>query len=237
MKRKKRNSPLCRALTLLLILLVLAVGVMLIVRAYQTGRLDWALEDESAPEGLEALELDPEGEIRLAGVMTFSGSFYEDGSNDKVEKVLTVLLENTGLKAVESATLVLNGCYEFRFTSLLPGQKLYVLEANRAVFTEGLTIGSAVFSELLYYDSCPELYESVLSIEGENGKLTVRNITDDVLFPGGTLYYKNLYNGSLLGGITYSVELPPLIPGGKTEVAAKNYRKAASCAVFVEEKE
>ncbi len=233
---KKETSPLFKVLHGVFLLLVAVVAGLAVLRACQLGWFErkQPAESDIASESEESkalLELD--GKFRLISVMTLSGSFYEDASNDPVEKVLTVLLQYSGEKAVRSAELVLNGCYHFVLSAVLPGDSIYVLEQNRSVYPQGMTIASAELCSVEYYEELPGLMEEQLSILVNGKSLTVQNRSDSEMFPGGTLVYKNEYEGCLLGGISYTLELPPLIPGQSAELTAERCRGSGSRLMFI----
>ena len=120
---------------IIVILLTLILGTLL-----WSKKSDFSVEKN---EGLsEQLELKHEQDsaktveinknlgsnIFLTGIDTYIGSYVEDGSDEFVENVMMITLENRGNEFVQFATIAINEKYVFEFTTLFPGQKMMILE-------------------------------------------------------------------------------------------------------------
>lgn len=64
----------------------------------------------------------------------YTGLFTEDGSNDEVFGIAALTLRNCGTEALTDVRVVLlqgKHCLQFRVQTILPGETVIVLEANR----------------------------------------------------------------------------------------------------------
>lgn len=64
----------------------------------------------------------------------YTGLFTEDGSNDEVFGIAALTLRNCGTEALTDVIVVLlqgKQCLQFRVQTILPGETVIVLEANR----------------------------------------------------------------------------------------------------------
>lgn len=155
---------------------------------------------------------------------SYSGPFVEDGTNDPVENVLALLLENRSKEYLELATItyqVDGETAEFVVSGLPPEKKVWVLEKNRMPAKES--------SEFEFTD-CESTFRSdavlttkKLEVKAEESTITIKNVSKDTL-NNPCIYYKNLNSdGNFLGGITYMVGFDTLKPDDTLEKQAGHY--------------
>lgn len=134
----------------------------------------------------------------------YSGPFVEDGQNEQVENVATILVENRSKHFLDYAqvTYSVDGkTATFNVTGLPAGEKAWVLEAGKMVID-----GKPDFEFL----DCQSTFKKdaivktdLLEVKTEDNVLTVKN-TGDVPLKNVCVYYKNVNSdGNYLGGITY----------------------------------
>lgn len=188
-----------------------------------------ALEDVSEnPESQILLEHD----IRICELSPYTGSYVEDGSDEYVENILMMVLENEGEDNIQFGNIIINDQYVFEFTTLLPGDKVMVLEKNRSIYAEDIKIESAVLKQAALFSEVPSLHEELLEITTENGMLCISNISGTE-FSGGKLFYKNVVNEHFLGGITYFSTIPKLQSNQSVKLSADHYEEDRSRLLFV----
>lgn len=204
--------------------LILRVGSMLlallVVLAFSTG-----CESEKDPTIQGATQnRASSGDLYCLEFTSYSGPFVEDGTNEQVENILAMLLENRSDEYLDFATITYDvggETAEFTISGLPPGESTWVLEANRMPAR-----GDAEF-ELL---DCQSSFrnDAVLTTEDlevvtEQNSLTVKNISDKTL-NNVCVYYKNFNSdGNYLGGITYMIAFDTLSPDEELEKASAHF--------------
>lgn len=195
------------------------------------GELSSPVQSSGNDEGL-ALDWG----LRLLSVSAYSGMYIEDGSDDSVDNIMAIHLRNDGDENIQLAAVTLTSAsgstYSFTLTTLLPGESMIVLEANRAAYDPSFTIAQAGVDNVAVFEQTPSMHEDMLSITATDQSLTVRNISDEE-FLGGRVFYKSLYDETFLGGITYMVSIPAIPAGEEMTLYAGHYFENASRLMFV----
>lgn len=224
--------------------IIVILLALIFAALWWSKKSDFSFEKNEAPS--EQLELKDEQDsaetveinknlgsnIFLTGIDSYIGSYVEDGSDEFVENVMMITLENKGNEFVQFATIAINEKYVFEFTTLFPGEKMMILEKNRAEYTEDFEIVSAKISQVALFDNEPSLQEEILEINGEDGMIIVTNISGKY-FAGGKVFYKNVLDDKYLGGITYSGRIPDLEIGQSVKMSANHYYIDSSEFLFV----
>ena len=173
---------------------------------------------EDAPETTEAL---PKATLAVLEVARFGGPYVEDGSDETVENVACILVENTTEQYVDygviQATVGGRQC-SFTVTGLPGGRAAWVMEENRtpvegdgAYSYEGETI-----SPLRDAVTADER----VTVELLEGEIKITNVSQKEL-TSVRLYYKQLHtDGNYLGGITYTVAAEGLQAGESKTLTA-----------------
>lgn len=187
-------------------------------------------------ENEEILPMDIGDGFTVLAVQSYDGKYIEDGSDEPVQNVMAAYVKNNGTRNIQLADFKLfdtNGkAYEFRLTTLLPGQEMIVLEKNRAGYDDKNIIVAAEVENFAVFSEDPHMCEDVLEIKIENNTFTVTNISDEKIL-AARICYKNIYEGIYLGGITYTSTIPEIAPGETVELATRHYSEGASKVAFV----
>ena len=145
-------------------------------------------------------------ELELLGVGRYTGDYFEDGSDEPVEDVYAVVLRNNGQDWVDFAAITMScGGRTLSFElSALPGTtSAIVLEAGRAVWTEGDVCGNphAVITE----DTATHRFDfqEDFALFPSDGVINLQNLSGKDFRNDVLVYYKNFDYGLFLGGITY----------------------------------
>ena len=238
---RKDHTFLVLALTLGGLLLLLA-AILLTLR-FVTGRPDdpAPAETETAAQTQQFI---PDADaatslgsgIRIADIGTFSGPYYEDGKNDPVDGVAAVTLVNEGTDEVQymtfTVTMTDGAVYAFQATTLLPGDRMLVLAQGRAAYVRGAEIASSDVTAYARFAESPGLHADTVFIGAVNGQIRVRNLSDHEI-KGGRVYYQNRENGTIMGGITYSLTFGDLGPGEERVLTPSRFREYGSTIRFV----
>lgn len=239
-KKSSRKAFLTAASVVLLILI--AVGMLLLFKkcgsekSGRTGKDTARVPETFAPPETESSGLTLGDGIRILSVGRYAGFYVEDGSDEIVSGVAMVAVKNEGEKKVRLLSFTLKdekeNEYAFQLTTLLPGEEMTVLEKNRKTYDMGSKIVSASADAFAEFSEDPSVHgETFRLLSGGNG-ITVENVTDKTVY-GGKLYYKNVSQNVLVGGITYSMTIPTLAPGEKTTLSPKHYSDEGSRVMFI----
>lgn len=157
----------------------------------------------------------------------YEGPYIEDGSNDYVVDVASIVLFNTARTGIEYATVVLqwdSGEYVFEAHMIPPRQAVMVLDKTRQKFQEHRWT-SCVGTQKMGNGEWLEQQELVVELTGDI-EITVENTTDKQLHDI-RIYYKSYLPSDRLyiGGITYCAGIETLEPGTCTKVQPYRYVK------------
>lgn len=162
--------------------------------------------------GFEALEHvtlgDMGSNLRLAAVGRYTGAFMEDGSDDPVENVLALIVENTGEDLVEYAELSANfdgSDATFKITSLPAGGYVLVLEVSRQTVSEA---SSVQLPEVKHWAKVNDLvldYSNDFQIYAADGVINLVNISGTDYQNDIFVYYKTYQYNVYMGGVAYRV--------------------------------
>lgn len=154
-------------------------------------------------------------QLSVLGTGCYTGTYFEDGSDEAVTNVLAIVVENIRDDWVDNADLSFSyGEKTAEFTvSALPGHRCAILlEKNRMTYTDGMTISHP--DCLVFRDETIKKHEDFsadFSLEPHEGDVLVfRNISGHEFTGDAVLYYKSVApygrNGELLymGGIAYA---------------------------------
>ncbi len=146
--------------------------------------------------------------------------FVRNVSDEDIQYALLSVMTGDGraefpistLTAGASATLRCNNGYIFDDDAVYYGWKV----ENKAIFKEEL--------------SC---YPDVFEIDGVNGFISIKNISDKDVEGKIYIYYKNVTDGVYDDGVTYRAYVDGLEKGEKTQIKTQHYLKDSSRILFV----
>lgn len=175
--------------------------------------------------------------ISIVRVEPYSGEYFESHAGDAVDNIAAVIIENSGSDMIQAGTACLKTgdvTYEFYFTTLLPGEKMLVLEKNKAEFTSKLAKAEGELVDVIYFSEKPTMCDDAVEIKTEENSIYVKNISDFAL-TGGHVFYKNFdaESGMYMGGITYMATFNGLGVGEIAAISADHYSPFTSKIVFV----
>lgn len=160
----------------------------------------------SAQEGWQAVS---QSGLDILAAGSYSGSFFEDGSDEAVEDIAAIVIRNTGAQTVEYGE-VNAGTFHFVFTGLPVNAVMLVLESDRGAYSE--MSGAQVAARVNAAD-VREDYDEAFEIYLGDGVINIRNISGTSFSEDVFVYYKNIQDGVLLGGITYRVRFDGVADG------------------------
>lgn len=185
---------------------------------------------ESAPMVLE------QG-LYIVRMGNFSGRYVEDGSDAQVENFCSVIVENRSTRTLQLLQFkVIDGdrVYEFRLTTLPPGERAVVQELSRTTFVPGEALMRADVELCVFFDKEPSLHEDVFAISGTENGIELRNLTDKEISGPIYVYYKTRTADGFGGGITYRVTVPGLAAKGVYKASVSHFWPGSSQVMFID---
>lgn len=254
--KEKTNTVKCpRWLYILLAAVVILVLVLVLWVAHGDRRTE-ADPEESANETVSTEAVSPETSQEAAGkteeqyisitldygleitaVGSYMGAYVEDGSNEVVSDVLMITVVNDGEESVQYAEIYLetdSGVAEFSLTTLLPGETVVLLEQNRVLHRDGMTVSGARTENVALFSETPSLCEELLEFQSLDGAINVTNISGAPIEDDVVIYYKNYAGGLYYGGITYRVRIDGGMEVGEMrQMMTEHFSASGSRVVFV----
>ncbi len=184
-------------------------------------------------------------QLCVLGVGRYSGAYFEDGSDEAVTDVLAIVVENIREDWVENADLTLSCGEETAHFSVsaLPGHRCAILlEQNRMIYTEGMTIGNPACTFCTNDMSGKNVdFSADFSLEPHEGDVLVfRNVSGRDFDGDAVLYYKSVApygkNGELLyiGGVAYACRFEgPIAAGEMRQATPAHYTIGGSAILFM----
>ncbi|MDO4333586.1 MAG: hypothetical protein Q4C58_13000 [Eubacteriales bacterium] len=196
--------------------------------------------EESNPESAESsgqagtVLSDPNLSVNAVG--SYTGNFLEDGSDEPVADVASILITNNSAQMLQvgQVTFQVNDTETatFKVTNLPAGTSALVMEQNRREYKEDddYSYGNTATA---YIDS-PSLESDKFDIEMENGKVRVINKTDQA-YSRVYVYYKYVQmGGAYKGGITYRTPVENVPANGSAEAVAGHMNPDGTLVVDVQ---
>ena len=249
---KKKNNPVL--LTVLVILLVAAAAAVAMLKMSgdagdvaptgpDTAATTAPSEEHTQPVTEEPTEAPtelpkPEGidlgnGMVITNVGAYSGAYVEDGTDEQVTDVMMIEVYNYGVEAIQYAEISL-GDAEFVLTTLPVGQSVRVLEKNRMAVPESAEFDVLETRNVAFFQNPMSLCTDKLQIQMLDGAMNIRNVSGEDIQGDIFVYYKNVSDGVLMGGITYRAHLTDGLKADEVrQVLANHYTIDGSRVMFV----
>ena len=189
----------------------------------------------NAPTESDPMLLDQN--LYIVKMGNFSGRYVEDGSDAQVENFCSVIVENRSERTLQLLQFkVIDGdrVYEFRLTTLPPGERAVVQELSRTTFVPGEALMRADVELCVFFDKEPSLHEDVFAISGTENGIELRNLTDKEISGPIYVYYKTRTADGFGGGITYRVTVPGLAAKGVYKASVSHFWPGSSQVMFID---
>ncbi len=166
-------------------------------------------------------------------VSTYSGPFVEDGSEEEVENVAAIIVENRSAQYLERAVITYvfgDDVAQFELTGLPSGCKAVVLEKDRLVLSgkESYTLISC--DSTFRSDAITE--SDTLKAYSKGNVLRLENTSEETHLNTCVYYKKVNSDGSFLGGITYMLSFDTMKPGESKEKASAHFTENCEIVRF-----
>lgn len=193
------------------------------------------LPAETMPQEEYLLSID--GNIKIKEIGSYTGTYMEDGSDEPVENVMRILVKNIGEDPLQYAKIALTGENEdavFEMTTLLPGESMIVLEANRKAYSAESEYTSVRAEHIAYFQYAPSNQEDTLWIQPLDGGFNIKNISEEDIDGKIVIYFKNYAQEQYVGGITYSGTIQSGLKAGEIkQIMSSHFSASDTKVVFI----
>ena len=173
--------------------------------------------------------------LQIHKIDSYTGPYWEDGSDEEVSELLMMELENISGKDIQIAVVQLLFGEEtaiFQVTNLPEGESVIVLEQNRRKYTEEMPTEVTV-ENIAYMDEF-SMQEDAVKITAFDGIINVENISEKDIEQTIFIYYKNYEDGQYHGGITYRVRIDEGLKAGEVrQLKASHFHDGKSRLLMV----
>lgn len=155
---------------------------------------------------------------------SYQGSYLEDGLNQDIDDVASIMVCNRGEEYIEYALIRVHqgdNVYEFKACTLGPGEMMFVQDMNKRAYSN-VNI-SAIDCDVAYIDSFNMLEDKIMIKEVDQGIEVTNKTNKDI--PTVRLFYK-LYmeeEKMYVGGITYVAKIENLKASSSIVVEPRHY--------------
>ncbi|MGN0383513.1 MAG: hypothetical protein ACI4DS_04520 [Eubacterium sp.] len=172
--------------------------------------------------------------IKIEAAGSYTGSYIEDGSDEAIIGVAAIIVTNYAERMIQYAQIVFDtgDGHEavFVLTNLPSNTSALVMESSKLQFYDNADYTNAQITVTYVEQS---MCEDKVTLESENGKISVTNITDKNI-ANVYVYYKYYQIGGIyLGGITYRATSESIEAGETVDIQCVHYNKDTSLIVSV----
>lgn len=174
-------------------------------------------------------------DLYITAIENFSGVYMEDGSDEVVQGLMMLKLENRGKKALQLCNITLDfgdaqACFDA--TNIPAGGTAVLIERNRMAYRGDVPVDYKA-ENVVFMDEFP-MCEDVFKITTLDGIINVSNISDEDIVGDIYIYYKNFSGGIYYGGITYRVKIEGGLKAGEIrQLISTHYYEDASEILMV----
>lgn len=178
----------------------------------------------------------PGSSLTIQQTASYDGIFLENGNDETVSNVTTLILKNEGSKPIEYANITMKRTdgiiLQFEVSDILAGATVVVQELNQNAYQQGSYLSCT--ADIAEVEKLELSEGSVQVEETDSGALKVSNLTNTEI-PCVRIFYKfymsdeNVY----VGGITYVAKLTALEADGSQTITPSHYSAGYSKVVMV----
>lgn len=229
----------------------IVLGFMLLVVIAVLILLFGALKDE-LPEvekagaempfdvpGFTVLKEAPFGDLNekfsVACMGTYSGTYVEDGSNEQVTDVLTIVVKNISSDLVEYGLITVDCGGEtatFELSALPAGSYALVMEKNRLTYDNTMVLSKPICEQYAEPNNLITDFGNDFNVYPSDGVINIENISGRDIESDVSLFYKNYEYGLFIGGITYRARFSGGIKAGEIAQCMQQHYSLEKSAIM-----
>ena len=250
--KKKNNRVPVIVLALVLVLVAAAVAIVVmqggeagpetvpttVPTEPQSQEQNVAEEVTEAPSELTKPDgIDLGSGLVITEIGPDSGPYLEDASDEEVSDVLMIVVYNYGTDPIQYAEISLAAGDEtanFTMSTLPVGERMMVLEKDRRAFDENTEYTQAAAGSVAKFQQSLSLCKDKIQIQTLDGAMNIINISGQDINGEVIVYYKNVSDGMLMGGITYRVRFADGMKKDEVrQIMTNHYSSSGSRVMFV----
>lgn len=174
--------------------------------------------------------------IVVTQMFPYTGIFVEDGSDTPVSGIAACTVENNGPDAVQMLVFSLRASdgrnFIFEVSSLLPGQRVNVLEKSKETYDENAVGFTAYREAYAVYSEVPSLQPDKVQLFCSGSTIRVTNLTEETM-KTCRVFFKYKQKNTFIGGVTFSVKLTDLKPDEPAVLTPSHYNEDNCEILFV----
>ena len=175
--------------------------------------------------------------VQITGMISYTGAFMEDRTDEVVDDVLAILVTNSGEEYIQTMNITMTAGEteaQFSLSTLFPGETVVVLEQNRMAYSTAPEFEQVQTNSVALFDAHPGKCEDQLEIQCLDGILNITNISGQDITEDILVYYKNFVGDMFYGGITYRLRVEGGLKAGEIKQGtAAHFNPDNSTIVFV----
>lgn len=171
----------------------------------------------------------------VACMGTYSGTYVEDGSNEQVTDVLTIVVKNISSDLVEYGLITVDCGGEtatFELSALPAGSYALVMEKNRLTYDNTMVLSKPICEQYAEPNNLITDFGNDFNVYPSDGVINIENISGRDIESDVSLFYKNYEYGLFIGGITYRARFSGGIKAGEIAQCMQQHYSLEKSAIM-----
>lgn len=247
-KNNKKNSkghlPLWITLSVLLLVAILFFTLALpAIRrsnaeraAFEAPQMPYEVPGFTMLENVSGSTFDNGLQVLCVG--RYSGAYLEDGSDEQIRDVLSIVVRNTTDSLIEYGCIEVpcgrNSSAVFEFSGLPARSSVLVQEKNRMTWSEKQKLSKALCTQIALPTDLVLDFDRDFKLYPSDGVINAENISDTDFTQDVSVFYKNFEFGLFMGGITYRARFSGGIRSGEiAQSLQKHYHSQTGAILYM----
>ena len=242
---KKNRSEKAKRDTWIVLGFMLLVVIAVLVLLFAASKDELPEVEKAGAEmpfdvpGFTVLKEAPFGDLNekfsIACMGTYSGTYVEDGSNEQVTDVLTIVVKNISSDLVEYGLITVDCGGEtatFELSALPAGSYALVMEKNRLTYDNTMVLSKPICEQYAEPNNLITDFGNDFNVYPSDGVINIENISGRDIESDVSLFYKNYEYGLFIGGITYRARFSGGIKAGEIAQCMQQHYSLEKSAIM-----
>lgn len=242
---KKNRSEKAKRDTWIVLGFMLLVVIAVLVLLFAASKDELPEVEKAGAEmpfdvpGFTVLKEAPFGDLNekfsVACMGTYSGTYVEDGSNEQVTDVLTIVVKNISSDLVEYGLITVDCGGEtatFELSALPAGSYALVMEKNRLTYDNTMVLSKPICEQYAEPNNLITDFGNDFNVYPSDGVINIENISGRDIESDVSLFYKNYEYGLFIGGITYRARFSGGIKAGEIAQCMQQHYSLEKSAIM-----
>lgn len=242
---KKNRSEKAKRDTWIVLGFMLLVVIAVLVLLFTASKDELPEVEKAGAEmpfdvpGFTVLKEAPFGDLNekfsVACMGTYSGTYVEDGSNEQVTDVLTIVVKNISSDLVEYGLITVDCGGEtatFELSALPAGSYALVMEKNRLTYDNTMVLSKPICEQYAEPNNLIMDFGNDFNVYPSDGVINIENISGRDIESDVSLFYKNYEYGLFIGGITYRARFSGGIKAGEIAQCMQQHYSLEKSAIM-----